>query len=196
LKHRQHHLSSGFTTFIYKHIYTSTTILSTSNRNYFRYGLVWRTVSLCVPNSIPLCRYSNICAMCPILYTITVQHEACLNQSTPSFASFQYNVLSYTIPDTYSYRKYASLRLLFTMTDNMFIRDIHTITVHTDIPFIIYYIISVLNVTANIPSIAPSSTFPATQYCNGFAQTIARQRLDKHPAIHARNNRPNVIARC
>jgi hypothetical protein len=33
-------------------------------------------------------------------------------------------------------------------------------------------------------------------YYNAFTQSIARQRLDEHPAIRARNNRTNVIARC
>jgi hypothetical protein len=31
-------------------------------------------------------------------------------------------------------------------------------------------------------------------YSNGFAPSIARQRLDKQLAIRARNNRTNVIA--
>jgi hypothetical protein len=34
------------------------------------------------------------------------------------------------------------------------------------------------------------------EQCNGFVQSIGRQRLDKHLAIRARNNRTNVIVRC
>jgi hypothetical protein len=33
-------------------------------------------------------------------------------------------------------------------------------------------------------------------YCNGYAQNIARQMLDKYPAIRARNNMTIAIARC
>jgi hypothetical protein len=33
-------------------------------------------------------------------------------------------------------------------------------------------------------------------YCDVFAQTIARQRLNIHPAIRARDNRTNFIADC
>jgi hypothetical protein len=34
------------------------------------------------------------------------------------------------------------------------------------------------------------------KYCKGFAESIARQRFDKHLAIQARSNRKNVTARC
>jgi hypothetical protein len=64
-----------------------------------------------------------------------IQTSVPSDQSTSPFASFQYNASSYTIPDTYSYIKYAFLHLLFTMADNMFLGDIHTITSNTNITF-------------------------------------------------------------
>jgi hypothetical protein len=35
----------------------------------------------------------------------------------------------------------------------------------------------------------------ARRYCNGFAQSTAKQQLDKHP-VTEHNNRMNIVTRC
>jgi hypothetical protein len=119
LRHCEYHLSLGFTTFTYKHIYTSSTILSTSNRNYFPYSLVWPTVLLWVPNSIPPLQVFKHLHHVP--NTLHHHNTAWGMPQSTHFPSFQYNASSYRIPYTYSYKKYSFHDLLFTISDNIFI---------------------------------------------------------------------------
>jgi hypothetical protein len=59
-----------------------------------------------------------------------------------------------------------------------------------------YYIQEILIINLESLLITSVNKNILLKYRNGFVQSIVGQRLDKHPAIRARNNRTNVIARC